>query len=70
MDRIINNIQLKWKLERMLKTYKTCNSTVGFPKYEFYNQLLGGVTLLRVTPGVSWTHPNQLKQIVFLSNSF
>ena len=49
MDWIVNNIQLKWKLARMLKTYKTCNSTVRFPKYEFYNKLLGDVTLLRVT---------------------
>ena len=24
---------------------------VGFSKYEFYNKLLSGVTLLRVTPG-------------------
>ena len=30
----------------MLKTYKICNSTVKFPKYEFNNKLLGGVTLL------------------------
>ena len=30
---------------------------VGFSKYEFYNELLGGVTLLRVTPGVTWTQP-------------
>ena len=28
---------------------------VGFSKYEFYNELLGGVTLLRVTPDVTWT---------------
>ena len=54
MDWIINNIQLKWKLARMLKT---CNSTVRFPKYEFYNKLLGDVTLLRVTPSVIWTQP-------------
>ena len=33
----------------MLKTYKACNSTIGFSKYEFYNNLLGGVILLRVT---------------------
>ena len=44
MDWIVNNIQLKWKLARMLKTYKTCNSTVRFPKYKFYNKLLGSVT--------------------------
>ena len=34
----------------MLRTYKTCNPTVGFSKYEFNNKLLGSVTLLRVTP--------------------
>ena len=55
MDWIVNNIQLTWKLARMLKTYKTCNSTVEFSKYEFYNKLLCGIILLRVTPGVSWT---------------
>ena len=36
----------------MLRTYRTCNSTVGFSKYEFNNKLLSGVTLLRVIPGV------------------
>ena len=41
----------------MLRTYRTCNSTVRFSKYEFYNKLLGGVTLLRVTPSVTWTQP-------------
>ena len=30
---------------------------VGFSKYEFYNKLLDGVTLLKVTPGVTWTEP-------------
>ena len=30
---------------------------VGFSKYELYNKLLDGVTLLRVTPGVTWTQP-------------
>ena len=34
----------------MLRTYRTCNSTVGFSEYDFYNKLLAGVTLLRVTP--------------------
>ena len=58
MDWIVNNIQLIWKLARMLKTYKTCNSTVGFSKYKFYNKLLCDVTLLRVIPGVTWTQPN------------
>ena len=50
MDQIVNNIQLTWKLARMLRTYKICNPTVGFSKYEFNNKLLGSVTLLRVTP--------------------
>ena len=56
-DQMINNIQLKWKLVKMLRTYRICNWTVGISKYEFYNKLLGGVTLLRVTPGVTWTQP-------------
>ena len=41
----------------MLSTYRTCNSTVRFSKYKFYNKLLGDVTLLRVTPSVTWTQP-------------
>ena len=41
----------------MLKTYRTYNSTIRFSKYEFYNKKLGGVTLFRVTPGVTWTQP-------------
>ena len=52
---MVNNIQFTWKLIRMLRTYRTCNSTVGFSEYDFYNKLLAGVTLLRVTPGVTWT---------------
>ena len=36
-------------------TYKTCNLTMRFSKYEFNNKLLGGVTLLRVTPSITWT---------------
>ena len=55
IDQMVNNIQLTWKLARLLKTYKTCNSTVRFSKYEFYNKLLDDVTLLKVTPGVTWT---------------
>ena len=41
----------------ILRTYRICNSTVEFSKYEFYNKLLGGVTLFRVIPGVTWTQP-------------
>ena len=37
----------------MLRTYRTYNSTVRFLKFEFYKKLLGGVTLLKVTPGVT-----------------
>ena len=37
----------------MLKTYRICNSTVGFSKYEFNNKLLSGVALLRITSSVT-----------------
>ena len=53
MDHKVNNIQLVWKLACMLSTYRTCNSTVGFSKYEFNNKLLGDVTLLKITPDVT-----------------
>ena len=39
----------------MLKTYKTCNLMLRFPKYEFNNKLFDGIILLRVTLGVTWT---------------
>ena len=55
MDRMVNNIQLTWKLSWMLRTYRTCNSMVGFSKYEIYNRVVGDVTLLRVIPSVTWT---------------
>ena len=32
----------------MLRAYRTCNPIVEFSKYEFYNNLLGGVTLSNV----------------------
>ena len=57
MDEMVYNIQLAWKLVCMLKTYRTCNPMIRFPKYEFNNKLLGGITLLRVTPSVTWTQP-------------
>jgi len=42
----------------ILRTYRTCNSTIGFSKYEINNKLLGGVILLRVkTLGVTRTQP-------------
>ena len=42
MDRLVNYIQLVC----MLKTHRTCNSTVKILKYEINNKLLDGVTLL------------------------
>ena len=53
MDQMVNNIQLTLKLALMLRTSRTYNSTVGFSKYEFYNKLLGGVILLKITPNVT-----------------
>ena len=60
MDWIVYNIQLTQKLAWILRKYRTCNLTVRFSKYEFYNKILGGVTLFRVTPGVCWTQPNPI----------
>ena len=34
----------------MLRTCKTCNSTIGFFKYEFNNKLLGGVSIIKPNP--------------------
>ena len=48
---------MAWKLEYLLRPYKTCNLTVGFSKYELNNKLLGGVTFFKVTSGVTWTQP-------------
>ena len=52
----------------MLRTYRIYNSMVRFLKYEFYNKLLGDVTLLRVTPCVTWTQPNPYIDIYISSN--
>ena len=41
----------------MLRTYRTCNPTVGFSKYEFNNKLLDDVTFFRITLGVTRTQP-------------
>ena len=49
IDQMVNNIQLAW----MLRTYRTCILIMRFSKYEFHNKLLGSVTLLKVTPGVT-----------------
>ena len=48
---------MAWKLAYMLRTYRVCNSIVGFSKYEFNNKLLGGVTFFRVTLSVTQTQP-------------
>ena len=52
MDRMVINIQLTW----IFKTYRICNSLVGFSIYEFYNKFLGGVTLFTVTPDVIYIY--------------
>ena len=39
----------------MLRTYRTCDPIIGFLKYEFNNKLLDGVTVFRVTSGVTRT---------------
>ena len=57
MDWMVNNIKLIWKLICIFRTYRTYNPTMKFSKYKFINKLLGGVTLLRVTPGLTWTQP-------------
>ena len=44
---------MAWKLACMLRTYITCDPTVGFSKYEFNNKLLVGVTFFRVTSNVT-----------------
>ena len=36
----------------MFRTYRICNPTLEFSKYNFINKLLGNVTLFRVTSGV------------------
>ena len=53
MDLMQNYIWLAWKLACMLRTYRTCNSTVGFSKYEFNNKFLVGVPILKVTLDVT-----------------
>ena len=51
-DKMVNYTRLTWKLAYML-TYRTCNPTVGFSKYESDNKLLVGVTFCRVALGVT-----------------
>ena len=54
---MVNYIQLARKLACILRTYITCNPTIEFPKYEFNNKLVGGVTFFRVTIGITWSQP-------------
>ena len=49
---MVNYIQLALKLACMLRTYRTYNQTIGFPKYDFNSKLLDGVSFFRVTSGV------------------
>ena len=57
MDRMVNNIQLIWKLAWISRTYRTYNSTVKFSKNVFYNKLLGSVILLRIIPSITFIDP-------------
>ena len=59
MDRMVNYIRLAC----MLRTY---NSTIEFSKYEFNNKLLIGVTLLEITPSVTWTQPTYIYTHTFV----
>ena len=45
---MVNYIQLAC----MLRTYRKCDPTVGFSKYEFNNKLLVGVTCFRITSSI------------------
>ena len=50
---MVNYIRLAY----MLRTYRTYNLMIGFPKYEFNNKLLGSVTFFRVISGVTSIQP-------------
>ena len=49
---------MAWKLACMLRTYRKCDPTVGFSKYEFNNKLSVSVTFFRITSSVTWTQPH------------
>ena len=57
IDQIVNYIWLASKLACKLRTYRACNSTVEFSKYEFNKKLLDDVTFFRITSSVTWTQP-------------
>ena len=50
---MVNYIRLERKLACMLRTYRKCDPTVGFSKYEFNNNLLVGITFFCVTLSVT-----------------
>ena len=45
---MVNYTKLAWKFVCMLGTYRKCDPTDGFSKYEFNNKLLVGVTFLEL----------------------
>ena len=53
-DQMVNYTWLAWKLTCLLMTYRKCDPTVGFSKYELKNKLLVGVTFFRVTSSITW----------------
>ena len=57
MDQMVNHIWLVWQLTCILRTYRICNATVKFTKYELNNKLMSNVTLVKIIPNVTWTQP-------------
>ena len=55
MDRMVNNIQLIWKLICMFRANRIFNPTVELSKYKFNNKLLDSVQLFRVILNVTLT---------------
>ena len=54
---MVNHTWLAWKLACMLITYRKCDPTIGFSKYEFNNKLLVGVAFFKVTSSITWIQP-------------
>ena len=54
----------------MLKTYRTYNLMVVFLKYEFNNKLMGGATLFRITPSITWTQAIYIYIYIYFFFSF
>ena len=54
---MVNYTWFAWKLACTLRTYRKCNPTVDFSKYEFNNNLLIGVIFFRVISCVTCTQP-------------